>query len=115
MRLPLFRIRTMMVVVAAIATAIGCAREVIRLSRLSWSYRGRADTCAYLERSMQRDIQDIDTGRLAPREDFSQAEIDDMAKLFRKRIPYFRAMSRKYDYAARHPWLPVAPDAPKPE
>ena len=28
---------------------------------------------------------------------------------------YDVAMSRKYEYAACHPWLPVAPDPPEPE
>jgi hypothetical protein len=28
---------------------------------------------------------------------------------------YHEAMSRKYEHAARYPWLPVAPDPPEPK
>jgi hypothetical protein len=31
------------------------------------------------------------------------------------RLDWHRAIERKYEYAARHPWLPVAPDPPEPE
>ncbi len=27
---------------------------------------------------------------------------------------WHQSMARKYEYAARHPWLPVAPDPPEP-
>ena len=27
---------------------------------------------------------------------------------------WHQSMARKYEYAARHPWLPVAPDSPEP-
>jgi hypothetical protein len=33
----------------------------------------------------------------------------------RRRIAYHEAMIQKYQRAARHPWLPVAPDTPEPE
>jgi hypothetical protein len=28
---------------------------------------------------------------------------------------WHQLMARKYEYAARHPWLPIAPDPPKPK
>ncbi len=31
------------------------------------------------------------------------------------RIEWARVMARKYRYAARYPWLPVAPDPPEPK
>jgi hypothetical protein len=30
-------------------------------------------------------------------------------------IEWHESLARKYEYAARHPWLPVAPDSPEPE
>jgi hypothetical protein len=31
------------------------------------------------------------------------------------RIAWHEVMSVKYEYAARHPWLPVSPDPPEPQ
>jgi hypothetical protein len=31
-----------------------------------------------------------------------------------RRSEYFEALQRKYERAARYPWLPVAPDPPEP-
>jgi hypothetical protein len=33
----------------------------------------------------------------------------------RKRVEHFGQLRLKYERAARYPWLPVAPDPPKPE
>ena len=33
----------------------------------------------------------------------------------RDKFLYFQRMRTKYEYAARHPWLPVEPDPPEPE
>ncbi len=32
-----------------------------------------------------------------------------------ERVAYHSDLRRKYDYAARYPWMPVAPDPPEPE
>jgi hypothetical protein len=32
-----------------------------------------------------------------------------------QRIARFRELARRYDRAARYPWLPLAPDPPEPE
>jgi hypothetical protein len=33
----------------------------------------------------------------------------------RQQTLYCQRMKRKYEYAARHPWLPVEPDPPRPQ
>jgi hypothetical protein len=32
----------------------------------------------------------------------------------RRVVRYYVGMAEKYEYAGRHPWLPVAPDPPEP-
>jgi|SRR5215467_5754768 len=105
MRLPRMTTRRWMIAVAVVALI--CAAAVIlrerkerfgRIARRHWhavelsSLVGHADM--------------LGTPRF-PRETFA---------LRRKRvIDWHREMARKYRGAARHPWLPVEPDPPKPE
>jgi hypothetical protein len=41
----------------------------------------------------------------------SNPKVREEAPFHRRRARYFGALRRKYDHAARYPWLPVAPDA----
>jgi hypothetical protein len=43
------------------------------------------------------------------------ADLDGIAKNYRDHERYNRGLASTYARAARHPWLPVAPDAPEPK
>ena len=89
-----FTVRRMMVAVAAVALM---SYGVVLWRRAS-EYRGRADSYGI------RVIM-VDSG-LSP---------DDLERKNRRLNEYYESMQRKYDRAARYPWLPVAPDPPEPE
>ena len=52
---------------------------------------------------------------LAIGDELMRGEYDGKYKLHEKRLNYAVDMMRKYDRAARFPFLPVAPDPPEPE
>jgi hypothetical protein len=85
---PRFTLRRLMVAVAIIAVAIDSGIVVWRME----TYAMRADAHA----------RHLNSGR---------SFLDDSADL----IQWHERMRLKYEYAARNPWLPVAPDPPKPK
>ncbi len=95
MRWPRFRVRTLLVLVVLAGVSIGgCV-----LWQRSVEYRRRADGYA-------------DPGYIGFMTGWSPAEVE---RYNVARKAYFAEMARKYDRAARYPWLPVAPDPPPPE
>jgi hypothetical protein len=125
LRLPRFRLRALMIAVAALGLILGGVIEAVRLVRLSRSYRDRAAFHAAIEESYRgtagrygdghnvrsfrvttdRDGDDVmysmsADSRMVPVRDL----IDDQVK-----------MRLKYERAAHYPWLPVEPDPPEPE
>src|SRR5437870_1763631 len=44
-----------------------------------------------------------------------RASMIEAASYWKRATAFHAEMSRKYSYAARHPWLPVEPDPPEPE
>ena len=100
MRLPLvrFTLRWMMAAVAIAALAAGA----MRMGRRSPEYREAAEEHAICE----------DFYRLALA---NESRMDDPSypATCRARLDYHRIMREKYEFAARYPWLPVAPDPPE--
>src|SRR3954469_25325987 len=107
MRIPRFRVRTLMIAVAVVAVALGAGRR-----------RQRAPT--FLQRAAE----------FAERETTSWLMVE--ASCRRNPLPglivvhedpmrhrwwalYLGRLRRKYERAARYPWLPVPPDPPPPE
>ncbi len=90
MRLPHFRVRTLMVVVGVAALLIWGAM----MGSQSYDYLRRASEYGTQERGWRESVAD---GRL-PREFSSQC------------VAYFAQMARKYRRAMWRPWMPVAPD-----
>jgi hypothetical protein len=93
-RLTLFR---MMVVVAAVGVALGVGVEVARLAQLASSYRKKAADCADTERNL------VDSFYQNPHPG-NQFLMDSAA--------YYGGLKRKYEAAARRPWVSVPPDPP---
>jgi hypothetical protein len=94
MRLPRarFTVRRMMVVVAV----AGVALQGARLAGLSLRYRRLAESYA-------------GWGRW-PRKSSEEARARE-----RRKVAWAHALARKYERAARAPWLPVEPDPPEPK
>ena len=147
MRLPRFRIRTMMIAVVVVALLTAAWR----LQALSADYDfRRAQAAAKASeswvsmKSVEAQIQKVDQKlsevlahwdtKLAADETGSLRQmmggtVDDVKRVY-ERIhassvsdlrrytaahEYYRLLERKYQRAARYPWLPVEPDPPKPE
>ena len=114
MRLPRFRLRTLLVAVAVAAAAM----EAVLMLQRAAAYRRLAERYAERER-MHRDSAALAT---AEAEDLAERGSADGASLWRDRADDNAAkaarsaeLSRKYRRAAARPWLPVAPDPPPPD
>jgi hypothetical protein len=101
MRLPRFRVRTLMVAVGLVASLIWGAMMGAR----SYSFGIRARIYDFQERHWRehakRDLARGSTQTLAARWGLQTAE-------------YYAPLARKYRRAMWRPWIPVAPDPPAP-
>ncbi|SRR5579883_2155774 len=109
MRLPRMTTRLWMIVVAVVALSI--AAEQMR--RKSARYRERAERHAKIEEACRK------SAALLPLMKPSDYEIMCGRMVQATRLSpwlaaYHAELRRKYEYAARYPWLPVEPDPPGP-
>ncbi len=104
MRVPKFRIRTLMIAVAVLGIAFGGLAGLQRMDLRRQRFRTLAG------HHLQRGIVNRLTleGSLAHR----AAKAD--TERYRMLAEYHHALNLKYEYAARHPWLPVSSDPPEP-
>jgi hypothetical protein len=137
MRPPRFHLRTLLIAVAAVGMVLGCGIEAVRMSR--WAGACRATAAAYA-RSALFQQQAVHMARvalaLAQRRDCawrrraaearSEGEVIELGDRdvrrgrerlasAERRLAWSARLARKYERAARCPWLPVAPDPPPPE
>ena len=101
MRLPRMTTRRWIVAVAVIGLMLGGTIEAYRLA-----YRLRRRYDDFLDRAQWHSGFVFDWNARW-RKNESDATV--------RRINYHAEMARKYEHAARYPWLPVAPDPPEPE
>ncbi len=106
MRVPRMTTRRWMVGVAVVALAMGAEK----LRRLSRTYAFLAACHAGARTSQVEFVRDCDGFDTSDRE-----AVAEMIAQFRRHIPWHAALARKYQHAARYPWLPVEPDPPMPE
>jgi hypothetical protein len=150
MKLPRFRVRSLMIVVLLIAIVVYA--DVLRRRRAGFLRRSQALAA---EEKISRGWQDGTRRAIAqyeirmkdrkdrlrrniatlrpfvPQEEWIQKEEDyvrslekvqalkvwsDMARVsqWSRRCDYFAALRRKYERAARYPWLPLSPDPAEP-
>jgi hypothetical protein len=94
-----FTVRRLMVAVAVVAVAIAG----IDLAHKAIGYRLAASRHAMIQH-----------GLVLP--ESGPAELIERAKRHNDKLrAYHESLRRKYEFAASHPWLPVAPDPPEPE
>lgn len=113
-----------MVAVAVVALLIGGTLEYARLKRLSREYAGRALNARRAMARAKRSVGWSHEHWLAECRRFDQLEqaSGNWYKLVRplspeqakKLVNYWEPVVAKYDRAARYPWLPAAPDPPRP-
>jgi hypothetical protein len=115
MRLPRFRVRALMIAVAATAALLGGG---LAIKRREAAFQKSAD---------YHYLTYVDTFWSGPPTELIPAHPDDepspvqwaksMAWQEHKSrlMDYHQAMQAKYEHAARYPWLPVALDPPLPE
>jgi hypothetical protein len=100
MKLPRFTVRRLMVAVAIVGLTLGF--EVIRRRRVAFLEIARLnDNTASVLRS---ELSESDEP--GPHGD---------PITMRRLADYCDAMRKKYELAARYPWLPVEPDPPEPQ
>jgi hypothetical protein len=113
MRMPRFRftVRRMMVAVAIVGFLLGAAA----MWRIAAS---RGASAAYHAREAEfsrRSLKDYRDGRVTLRGTLTDREAARIARRLERIAPYHDVLARKYERAARYPWLPVEPDPPEPE
>jgi hypothetical protein len=116
MPLPRYRLRTLMLAVAAVAVFGAAARMAVLRSRYLTIARWRADDAAEA-RHLARFWDD--QAERAAAEGWGSAEgiAFDRAQAAsaRARAAWNARVSRNYERAAYHPWQSVGPDPPMPE
>ena len=127
MRWPRFRLRTLMIALAAVALLVWVGIEAQGLRRLSKRYQQQA-LWAQGEEAAQRRIVVLKKQFILrleaellvqPKqrriiEAEKMALVQDIARR-PEGIAYFAQLKRKYERAARYPWLPVADDPDPPD
>jgi hypothetical protein len=110
MRLPRLRfsVRLLMAIVAVLAATLGGFVEYHRLKRIAAEYRAKAEDHAGVEKTLRAIIEQ--TGPNSP-VDISPGPGLRSRRFTAKTVADFEAaLSRKYERAARYPWLSVEPD-----
>lgn len=115
MRMPRFRIRTMMVGVAVAAAITSCALFATRCYAMHSFFHSRAafhhQQSTYYEKM---------AATFGPRTSRSDRFVVCQTLPFEShdwagRAAHHARLNRKYNYAARYPWLQAAPDPPEPK
>ena len=105
MRPPRFRLRSMMILVAVLALSLSAAV----LWRRREHYRRLAEAYALTEMVLRVDSNMARGSAAFPLLDLSES-MDRNAR----QADYYARLRRKYERAARRPWLPVEADPPEP-
>jgi hypothetical protein len=108
-----FTLRTLIVLVAAVAASLGGLIEYRGLTRKAAEYRAKAEDHAGIEQTLRAIIEK--SGPNSPI-DISPGDGIRSKRFTAKVVAEFEAaLSRKYERAARSPWLTVEPDPPEPD
>lgn len=109
MRMPRFRIRTMMIAVAVVAACLGVAHRRSQLLGLAEYHRSQqvpiTEKQAWIEPGPWSTIYEAGGKWLSFKEVQQLERLND----------WHAALSSKYKEAARYPWLLVEPDTPEPK
>jgi hypothetical protein len=137
MRLPRLQLtlRWMMVVVALVAVAMGATLWGLKMRRLARSYALRASMSKQFEtecrgfeadtvktgqgvdelRRLRRDPASVFSDELDETEKQLASKVWEDAAYWRRIAAHYASLKRKYERAARYPWVTIQPDPPEPE
>ena len=104
MRLPRMKTRPWMIAVVVVVVVLG----VGKLNQRSRSDASLAKFHAESEKECWRSLEASESMR------FDHADRKEWTAYTRGVLRYHARMARKYEHAARYPWLSVEPDPPKP-
>lgn len=110
MRIRRFRVRTLMMAVAAVAIALGAWITIGRLRRLSEHYEREAARFARGEGEALGYIRMIERGDLR----MVGESVEQSIAGWRISAEYCARMKKKYERAARSPWWSLSPDPEPP-
>ena len=102
-----------MIVVAVAAWLMAAWVGLARLRRLSSDYRARAEHHAGVEETLRHIV--ASAGADAPVDISPGPGLRSRRFTARAVAAHEAALRRKYERAARYPWLPVEPDLPGPQ
>jgi hypothetical protein len=126
----------MMIAVAVAGVSVASYMSLMRMGRVATAHRARGSLYAARAQGHRNDAasysNQVETiaHRVAIRREDARSEYDlrklgaeeeslkglrDVVRWCDALADHYEALSRKYDSAARSPWLPVAPDPPEPE
>ena len=112
MRLPRMTTRRWMVTVVMIALLMGGR---VRLKRRSDDFMVRSQDHSRRTSYYHLYTLGVDEHLRATVEPQKRSASEDRKAHLLGVIAFHEAMARKYEHAARYPWLPVEPDPPEPE
>jgi hypothetical protein len=105
MQSPRFRVRTLMIAVAVLGIAFGGLAGLLRMGQRTQRLRAVAREHRHREIVNRLTLQGLVMhGAASPGVERHRVLTD-----------YHHELNLKYEYAARHPWLPVTPDPPEPK
>jgi hypothetical protein len=108
LNMPRFTVRLLMVVVAIAGVVVGS----ITMWNRSVHYKEQYLQNRYMRAVYDRQDLYFADGTLAyPKPKLWASD----AARYKRLFDYFDSLSRKYERAAKFPWLPVAPDPPEPQ
>ena len=106
-------VRSSLIAVAILGLSLAVV-DAMRIHAKVKSYRKRAESLAWLEQiNLRIDAMDDTARAQEAKEGFDDPYLDNPA-WNRNMIAYNRSMKEKYQFAAKHPRLSVAPDPPYP-
>ena len=105
MRVPKFRVRTLMIAVAVLGIAFGGIAGLQRMNQRMQRFHALAREHRHREIVNRLTVQGL----------VMQGAASPGVERHRVLTEYHKALKLKYEYAASHPWLPVSSDPPEPE
>ena len=121
---PRFTVRRLMVAVAIVAFALGGLESLRRYRAMVALSESYSQTARMYSATVALVLGDASCWDRIPSEKkkipdpYPFYTLDDAAhhaRNSREKARRYRALAAKYERAARHPWLPIAPDPPEPE
>ena len=96
---------------AVVAVVLGAGM----MARRAGDRKARASHHSLVEVELRSQLADFRIGRALLRDGLTPAAAEALGARIEAAISYHAALFRKYERAARYPWLPVAPDPPPPD